>query len=112
MEGKDQMTLSLKKLFNRMEKEIVSPKQWGQVLIQTVPKKGSCLEMNNKRGLFITEIVSKVYEKVLKNRNTEHLEKYMSPFQTGGTKGRATVDNKMPSTYLARFVCVSTTRAA
>ena len=40
MEGKDQMTLSLKKLFNRMEKEIVSPKQWGQVLIQTVPKKG------------------------------------------------------------------------
>ena len=95
MEGKDQMTLSLKKLFNRMEKEIVSPKQWGQVLIQTVPKKGSCLEMNNKRGLFITEIVSKVYEKVLKNRNTEHLEKYMSPFQTGGTKGRATVDNKI-----------------
>ena len=45
--------------------------------------------------MFITEIVSKVYEKVLKNRNTEHLEKYMSPFQTGGTKGRATVDNKI-----------------
>ena len=95
IEGKEEMVLSLTKLFNRMENERRSPKQWGQVLVQTIPKKGSCLEMNNKRGLFITEIVSKVYERVLKNRNSNHIKEYVSALQTGGVKGRATVDNKI-----------------
>ena len=95
IEGNQEMILSLTLLFKKMEEVILSPKQWRQVLIQTIPKKGSCLEMNNKRGLFITEIVSKVYEKVLKNRNSVYLRDYVSPFQTGGTKSRATVDNKI-----------------
>ena len=62
-------------------------------MIKTISKPGSVLEMNNKRGLFITEVVSKVYEKVLKNRNEVKLNNYISEFQTGGKKGTSTVDN-------------------
>ena len=87
------MKKSLTKLFRRMEMEKMTPQQWTQVLIQTVPKKGSCLEMDNKRGLFLTEFVSKVYEKILKSRNEAQIGQYMSNLQTGGVKKRATVDN-------------------
>ena len=58
--------------------------------------------MNNKRGLFITEIVSKVYERVIKNRNNETILNYMSNLQTGGVKGRATVDNKIVLSEIIR----------
>ena len=102
IEGNQEMVLSLTMLFRRMEEVILSPNQWRQVLVQTIPKKGSCLDMNNKRGLFITEVVSKVYEKVLKNRNSVYLKDYMSPFQTGGTKLRATVDNKIVLSEIIR----------
>ena len=93
--GKDEMKRSLMNLFNRMEKEKVTPSQWNEVLINTIPKKGSCLEMDNKRGLFLTEVVSKVYEKVIKNRNKKNIKDYISDLQTGGVTGRATVDNKI-----------------
>ena len=53
-----------------METEKKSPQQWSEVLSKTVPKPGSVLDINNKRGLFITEVVSKVYEKVVKRETT------------------------------------------
>ena len=93
--GKGEMTQSLVTLFSRMEVEQMTPSQWNEVLINTIPKKGSCLEMDNKRGLFLSEVISKTYEKVIKNRNEKHLKEYISDLQTGGTKGRATVDNKI-----------------
>ena len=52
--------------------------------------------------IYVKEIVSKVYEKVLKNRNSVYLKEYMSPFQTGGTKFRATVDNKIVLSVVIR----------
>ena len=74
IEGGKEMIVSLKKLFNRMERERIAPKMWNDVTIKAVHKKGSVLEMDNKRGLFITEIISKVYEKVLKNRNRKKIK--------------------------------------
>jgi hypothetical protein len=91
--GGNEMLKSLRILFNRMETERKSPREWSQVMIKTISKPGSVLEMNNKRGLFITEVVSKVYEKVLKNRSEAKLNNFISEFQTGGKKGTATVDN-------------------
>ena len=61
--------------------------------VKTIGKKGSVLLMDNKRGLFITDILSKMYEKVIKNRNEEKISEYMSDNQTGGVKERATADN-------------------
>ena len=49
--------------------------------------------MDNKRGLFLTEVVSKLYEKVLKNRNTENIYNYISDYQSGGMKNRSKGDN-------------------
>ena len=91
--GGDEVKQSLLKLFNRMESEKTLPKQWNDVMIKTIPKTGTVLDMNNKRGIFITNIISKIYEKILKNRNSAAINKYTSEYQTGGIKGRSTIDN-------------------
>ena len=61
--------------------------------IKCIHKKGSKKKMKNKRGLFITNIVSKVYERIIKQRNKGCMK--LSPLQTGGVKDRATIDNLM-----------------
>ena len=45
------------------------PVEWEKMLIKTINKKGQSLLMSNKRGLFLTNNVSKVYESVIKKRN-------------------------------------------
>ena len=87
------MTTSIHILFNKIETERMVPEDWKAVLIKTVGKPGSVLEMNNKRGLFLTDILSKLYEQILKKRNEEQVKAFVSPCQTGGVKERATVDN-------------------
>ena len=65
------MDKSIIKLFNRMEKERELPCDWKEVVIKTLNKPGTVLEMDNKRGLFITDVLSILYEKVIKNRNND-----------------------------------------
>ena len=48
--------------------------------------------MNKKRGLFLTNVMSKIYEKVLKKRNKEKIDANVSETQVGGKKHRSTVD--------------------
>ena len=95
MEGGKEMDSSLLHLFNRMEHERFSPEQWREVSIKAIEKPGCILEMDNKRGLFLTEVISKLYEKILKNRNAEKIDSYVSDFQSGGVKNRSTGDNKL-----------------
>ena len=89
--GKD-MIDSLLAMINKMEKERSTPKQWAEMKIKAISKPGSVLLMDNKRGLFITDVISKLYEKVLKNRNEEKIYAQMSDFQAGGMKMRSTGD--------------------
>ena len=89
--GKD-MIDSLLAMMNKMEKERWTPKQWAEMKIKTISKPGSVLLMDNKRGLFITDIISKLYEKIIKNRNEEKIYSRMSDFQAGGMKMRSTGD--------------------
>ena len=91
--GGEEMDRSLLYLFNRMERERFTPKQWREVTIKAIAKQGSILEMDNKRGLFLTEVVSKLYEKVLKNRSNQKINDYVSDYQNGGVKGRSSADN-------------------
>ena len=93
IETGEEMLECLLALVNKMEEKREVPKDWNEVKIKTVPKKGSVLETDNKRGLFITDILSKMYEKVEKNRNQENIVEYVSDLQTGGTKERAAADN-------------------
>ena len=93
LDGGEEMDKSLLKLFNRIEVDRKLPDDWKEVIIKTMNKPGTVLDMDNKRGLFITDVLSKLYEKVMKKRNDEPVTSYISPFQSGGVKGRATVDN-------------------
>ena len=68
IEGGDEMIKSLEILYNRIEQEKIISKEWQQVMIKSVDKKGSGEELSkNQRGLFLVNIVSKVYEKIKQN---------------------------------------------
>ena len=66
----------------------------GKMWIRTLRKqKGSMKDVNNHRGVFIVNISSLIFEKLLKNRISPILNKNMSQFQTGGVKGKGVTDN-------------------
>ena len=83
---------SLHAMMNKMEKERYTPNQWSEMKIKAINKPGSGLIMDNKRGLFITDIISKIYEKVMKKRNDEKISAFLSDYQTGGVKWRSAND--------------------
>ena len=51
--------------------------------------------MNNRGGLFITSVISKLFEKTKLSTQRDMIENKMSKFQTGGVQGKSTIDNKM-----------------
>ena len=91
--GKDLLN-SIIAMFNKILKEKEIPSKWENMRIKSIYKnKGSKAEMKNRRGLFITNIIGKLYEKVIAIRNTETIERYLSPYQCGGVKDRGTADH-------------------
>ena len=88
IEGGDEMIKSLEILYNRIEQEKIIPKQWQRVIIKSVDKKGSGEKLSkNQRGLFLVNIMPKVYEKIKKTQSETKLNK-MSEIQTPGKKQR------------------------
>ena len=67
-EGGNEMVLSLKNIINKVDQQKMIPDEWQQMDIKAIHKNGYRSEMGNKRGLFLTNVVSKVYETVVKNR--------------------------------------------
>ena len=63
--------------------------------IKVTHKKGDKTLMSNKRGLFLTNNISKVYERIVKERNMVSFTKGISEWSNGGLKRRAAVDNIM-----------------
>ena len=96
--GGDEMIRSLTKITNQVDKQKIIPNEWENMEIKSIHKTGMKYHMENKRGLFLTNNVSKVYEKVVKNRNAESFNEEISEWQNGGVNGRATVDNVMLAT--------------
>ena len=69
--------------------------EWRAMRIKVLTKKKKRkMEMAFKRGLFLTNIISKCVEKILLTRRQEILMKNMQPFQNGGAKGRGKEDRK------------------
>ena len=95
IEGGEEIKQSLIKIYNVVNETQEPPREWNQMRIKTIPKKGSNVKMSNKRGLFITNNISKIYEKIIKARNREQIKKGISALQTGGIEGRSTMDNIM-----------------
>ena len=94
-EGGEEMITSLVKISNLVDKQKKIPVEWQRMAIKTVHKKGDCQLMSNKRGLFLTNNVSKVYERVVKSRNQEKFNQGITEWQTGGITNRSGVDNVM-----------------
>ena len=74
----------------------MSPSTWNNMEINSISKgKGDKKSMETRRGLFITNTVSKLFEKVKMDKKREEIENGIRQFQAGGIQGKSTVDNIM-----------------
>ena len=71
------------------------PDSWSKMWIKSIFKDNRIKKLSKTRGLFMTNIVSKLQEKIIKERNKEEWEASASPFQCGGKKGVSTIDHTM-----------------
>ena len=79
-------------IFNFMKNKVVVPHQWEQVLITTIYKrKGKKKELVNYRGIFLTSVLCKIFEKLIKSRIDDILDQ-VSKFQGGGKTDRSPND--------------------
>ena len=99
-EGGDEMITSLKRIVNEVDGQHLIPNEWIRMIILATHKRGDRLFMSNKRGLFLTNNISKVYERVVKERNAESFRQGITVWQTGGVKDRAPIDNTFTITSI------------
>ena len=87
----------LNESFNEMLQQLLEsktiPREWTKVKVKSIHKRGSKKDLGNQRGLFLTNIISKVMERILIDRNKKTIEANMTPFQCGGVKNRGVSDN-------------------
>ena len=84
---------ALLQVLNIVKKTRVIPDQWNWVKITTIYKnRGSKKELVNYRGIFLTMIVTKIFEHLLKGRMTEQL-KAVDMHQAGARSERSPSDN-------------------
>ena len=91
----DDFINSLELMFNEIDATNTGPTIWEYMIIKSIHKGKSRKEMNNRRGLFMTSVVGKLFEKTKRNRQRKTLEDGISKFQTGGITEKSTVDNSM-----------------
>ena len=95
--GKDLRSFLLEVL-NLIKNNQDVPDQWMRVKIATLYKnKGSLKKLINQRGIFLTPIMSKIFEKLIKRRITDVLT-IVSKWQAGSRDIRCTMDQ----TFLLR----------
>ena len=66
------------------------PDIWSASGIIPVPKKGDLSNPSNYRGISLTPIAAKVYNKLILNRLQPHIDPLLRPNQNGFRKGRGT----------------------
>ena len=90
--GGEEMVKTLTGLFNKILTEMETPRQWEEMRIKSIYKnKGKRTEMTNRRGIFLTSVVGKVFEKTVLRTIEKDIK--LGRFQNGGRKGRSTKDN-------------------
>ena len=93
--GKD-LIESLTMIFIEIDNQKKVPDQWTEMIIISVYKnKGERKDLENRRGLFITNSISKLYDRVKMDKNNRRLNRHISKFQVGGMIGKGTVDHTM-----------------
>ena len=87
---------SINIILNEIGQQQIIPIEWEELIVKSIYKnKGNRNDIENRRGLFITSIISKLYEKIKLARNEENINKGISKYQCGGSKGKSTVDHIM-----------------
>ena len=93
IEGGEEIVKSLSILFNRIEREQRTLMQWRQTTIKSIYKGGNKANISeSQRGIFLVNIISKVYELVKIIQNDKNNRK-MSEMQAPGRKERSAMDN-------------------
>ena len=83
---------SLKFMFNSIKIQKQVPTNWNKIIVSTFYKrKGSRRKLSNYRGIFLTLIVTKIFEHELYNRIYATVE--ISDFQGGARKERGVHEN-------------------
>ena len=92
-EGGDEIVKILSILFNRIEREQIILTQWRQTAIKSIYKGGNkTYRSESKRGIFLVNIISKVYELVKITQN-EKINSKMSKIQVAARRERSAMDN-------------------
>ena len=92
-EGGEEIVKSLSILFNRIEREQKTLMKWRQTTIKSIYKAGNKVSISeSQRGIFLVNIISKVYELVKITQNDKNNRK-MSEMQVAGRKERSAMDN-------------------
>ena len=60
------MISSISKIVSIIDSYQTIPTEWNKMKIKSIHKKGPKNKMKNKRGLFIKNIISKIYERIIK----------------------------------------------
>ena len=93
LEAGDGILLPLLDIFNKIKQTKIPPKQWNSVLITIIYKnKGSHKSLVNYRGIFLASVVSKVFERMIKNRIKQFMDK-VDYCQAGAKSNRGPPDN-------------------
>lgn len=96
--GGEMMETLIMAMFDAIKHDDVLPYQWTLVLICTMYKnKGKRKQLVNHRGIFLKQIISKMFEKINMNRIGANIEK-IDKFQAGARPNRSTADQ----TFLLR----------
>ena len=89
LDGGDEMVKSLVEMTNQFMKEYEIPEPWDHMIIKSIHKKGEKEDLTNKRGLFLTNIISKFFEKTIDQSCAVKFDRH----QNGGQKRRGPADN-------------------
>ena len=93
--GED-MAKSIGILFTEIDNQDCSPEEWEDLIVKSIYKgKKSKKEMENRRGIFLTNTVSKLFEKIKQDAQRDMIEEGISRHQTGGIRDRSKDDNIM-----------------
>ena len=96
--GGEQLHTSILSMLNLIKSSDVTIHQWTLVLIATIYKnKGSRKQLVNHRGIFLKQILAKMFEKLNMNRIQDNL-KLIDKFQAGNQSNRSPADQ----TFLLR----------
>ena len=69
------------------------PKEWGISGLTPIPKKGDLKKTDNYRGISLTQIAAKIYNRCLLNRIRPVIDRVLRTNQNGFRKGRSTTSH-------------------